>query len=61
MPVDWKKWLEQYEGGNIPDVLGDIVISIERVKEQDSNLLQEIEDSFGDFFKDISIQLKEKL
>lgn len=34
---------------------------LERVKEQDSNLLQEIEDSFGDFFKDISIQLKEKL
>ena len=34
---------------------------LERVKEQDSNLLEEIEDSFGDFFKDISIQLKEKL
>lgn len=34
---------------------------LERVKEQDSNLLEEIEESFGDFFKDISIQLKEKL
>lgn len=34
---------------------------LERVKEQDSNLLQEIEESFGDFFKDISMQLKEKL
>lgn len=34
---------------------------LERIKEQDSNLLQEIEESFGDFFKDISIQLKEKL
>lgn len=34
---------------------------LERVKEQDSNLLEEIEESFGDFFKDISMQLKEKL
>lgn len=34
---------------------------LERVKEQDSNLLEENEESFGDFFKDISIQLKEKL
>ncbi|WP_270428104.1 phage portal protein family protein [Fusobacterium mortiferum] len=34
---------------------------LERIKEQDSNLLQEIEESFGDFFKDISMQLKEKL
>lgn len=34
---------------------------LERVKEQDSNLLEEIEENFGDFFKDISIQLKEKL
>lgn len=34
---------------------------LERVKEQDSTLLKEIEDSFGEFFKDISSQLKEKL
>ncbi|MCL2719395.1 MAG: SDR family NAD(P)-dependent oxidoreductase, partial [Lachnospiraceae bacterium] len=32
MPVDWKKWLQQYEGGNTPDLLENIYEINNKVK-----------------------------